>query len=118
MGWCLHAKEEVSHTAVGCGRCVSLRLLRTHLVLPKRKPFIWRTFFPPHQHTVLAANQRAPPPATGTGHNPTQDKEESPRRFVQSEPRKTVNQGSCKARAADGHGSRPRKEPIFRRTKH
>lgn len=111
-----HAKGEVSHTTVGRGKCMPLCLLRTHPVLPKRKPFVWRTFFPPHQHTVLAANQRTPPPATGTGGNPTQDKEESPLRFVPSEPRKTVSQGLCKAGAADGHGSCPRKEPIFRRT--
>lgn len=88
------AKGKVSHTIVGWGRCILLCLLRTHLFLPTRKPFIWRTFLPSQQHRALAANQRTPPLATWARYNPTQDNEKSPLRFVSSEPKNNSESGN------------------------
>ena len=53
-GGCLCAKGKASHTAAGCGRCILLCLLSSHLFLHKRKPFLGRTLLLPQQHAVLA----------------------------------------------------------------
>lgn len=100
------AKGEMSHTTVGWGRCILLCLLRTHLFLPTRKPFIWRTFLP-SQHTALAANQRTPPLATWAKYNQLRTTKSLPCGLSHQNQRTTVNQGTRKARTADDHGSRP-----------